>query len=431
MSELLSLGTELEFADYVDWNETTNIKDYEVVFVDLLDLEKRKDEFLHSYVPAGYKRQYNLPNPKDDLRLLTSGGDLIVCLPTTTSVKPSEDQEWEPEEPIPDDALIRPGTPILNLFSWLPFGLEVSDEPGKSVDEGSIDDGWKWYFDGQFSWEISFKNHIPDEDSVEYQFHSLVSNRYGEALAAEIMVKSKGGMLPTGSESNQGTVYLLPLVKTGHSFDDVAEKVVDNFYPEVDLETVGRHPDWLSEYAAPREKELLGKIRELEDELEEERLRKDLLWEYDDELENAVRSAFKDAGLTVGGEVKNRRDGSIELDDRVILLEIKGQEGDVSEENISQLIKWVDRDGDEFERDVTGLLVVNHRRLTEPNEREFQLDQERYGMLDRNGLQVVTSLELFKMLRGLEAGDISEADVVEKLKSEEIVVQFDEVESPF
>lgn len=346
-------------------------------------------------------------------------------------MKPSEDQEWEPEEPIPDDALIRPGTPILNLFSWLPFGLEVSDEPGKSVDEGSIDDGWKWYFDGQFSWEISFNNHIPDEDSVEYQFHSLVSNRYGEALAAEIMVESKGGMLPTGSESNQGTVYLLPLVKTGHSFDDVAEKVVDNFYPEVDLETVGRHPDWLSEYAAPREKELLGKIRELKDELEEERLRKDLLWEYDDELENAVRSAFKDAGLTVGGEVKNRRDGSIELDDRVILLEIKGQEGDVSEENISQLIKWVDRDGDEFERDVTGLLVVNHRRLTEPNEREFQLDQERYGMLDRNGLQVVTSLELFKMLRGLEAGDISEADVVEKLKSEEIVVQFDEVESPF
>jgi len=153
MSELLSLGTELEFADYVDWNETTNIKDYEVVFVDLLDLEKRKDEFLHSYVPAGYKRQYNLPNPKDVLRLLTSGGDLIVCLPTTTSVKPSEDQEWEPEEPIPDDALIRPGTPILNLFSWLPFGLEVSDEPGKSVDEESIDGDWKWYLTA-ISWKF-------------------------------------------------------------------------------------------------------------------------------------------------------------------------------------------------------------------------------------------------------------------------------------
>lgn len=429
MSDILSIGTKLEFAECINWDETANIKDYEFVFVDLLDLEKRKDEFLHDKVPNEYKRQYELPDHDSVERLLTSGGNLIICLPTTTSVRTSENQDWEPKKPIPDDALIRPGTPILNFFSWLPFELEVIDEHGRSVDEDSIHEDWDWYFDNRFNWNLTITTRTQTVNGVEYEFQPLVRNRYSAPLAAEITVESKRGIRTTDYVPNYGKVYLLPLVKDGWSFDNLAEKVLRKFYPQVDLETTGRRPDWLSRYSAPREQGLKQEIEQLQKELDESRLAKNLLWEYDDKLEDAVRTALREAGLTVGDEVKNRRDGSIQLDDQVIMLEIKGKEGDMSEKNISQLQKWVDNNQDLVEKEVTGLLVINHQRLTDPEERRLQLDQERQNMLEDRGLQVVSSMELFKMVHGLEAEEITKDDVVKKLKSGEIVIEFDSVDS--
>ncbi|MDQ2055228.1 hypothetical protein [Halobellus sp. H-GB7] len=92
MTRILSKGSELDFADYADWDETANIRDYDLLFVNLRDLEQRKDEFLHTDVPREYWRQYELPSHDHVLELITSGGDIVVTLPTTLSVQPSENR---------------------------------------------------------------------------------------------------------------------------------------------------------------------------------------------------------------------------------------------------------------------------------------------------------------------------------------------------
>jgi hypothetical protein len=52
MVRILSIGSELDYAHHADWNESANIRDYDIVFVNLRDLERRTDEFLHANVPA-------------------------------------------------------------------------------------------------------------------------------------------------------------------------------------------------------------------------------------------------------------------------------------------------------------------------------------------------------------------------------------------
>lgn len=155
MVRILSKGSQLDYADYADWDESANVRDYDIVFINLRDLERRKDEFLHARVPAEYRRLYEFPLPEHVVQLLLSGGDIFVVLPFELSARPSEDQDWEPPEPIPGDTPVRGGTPILNFLSWLPFTLEVHEEGGESVEEETIDEDWDWYFDDDFSWNFS------------------------------------------------------------------------------------------------------------------------------------------------------------------------------------------------------------------------------------------------------------------------------------
>lgn len=430
MVRVLIKGSQLEYAHHADWDESANIRDYDIVFVNLRDLERRKDEFLHSGVPERYHRMYEFPPQDHLLQLLISGGDLIVTLPWSVQVRPSEDQDWEPPEPIPPDTPISPGTPILDMFSWLPLDLSVDDTGGESVDEDTIDEDWEWYFDDSLSWDMSFATGRTSNEGVRFSVESLVENRYGQALAAKIDTNLARGDRGTELRPGWGSIYLLPLLE-GWGIQDLAMHVMENLYPDVDIETVGRQPDWLAEYDAPREEELESQISDLEQDLAEAKSFKRLLWEQDDELQEAVYDALRKAGLTVREEVPNRRDGAINLENEILFLEITGTRGDVAEEKLSQLQKWVTNDEDEFEEDVGGLLVINHFMEDDPADRDLTMDPDRRSYLEAAELQMVTTMELFKLVNGLEAGQIEEGDMEEKLREHNEVLVFDEVDDPF
>lgn len=217
----------------------------------------------------------------------------------------------------------------------------------------------------------------------------------------------------------------------GWGIEDLAYNVMEQLYPTVDIETVGRQPDWLAAYDGPREEELEQSINDLEEELVETRSFKRLLWEEDDELQDSVYDALRKAGLTIQEEVESRRDGAIDLGDKMVMIEITGTTGGVAERKISQLQKWVTTNEEEFEEELGGLLVYNFDRRTDPTNRDMNLDPERMEYLEDSGLQLVTTLELFKIVLGLEAGDLDEVDIEEKLRSDESVIGFDSVEDPF
>lgn len=429
MVRILSIGSELDYAHHADWNESANIRDYDIVFVNLRDLERRTDEFLHANVPGEYRRQYQFPPTEHILQLLTSGGEFIVTLPSSIDAEPSENQDWEPPEPIPEDEPVPAGTPILNFFSWLPLELDIDDMGGESIDEETIDEDWEWYFDDGFSWDLAFSTRRDTTEHVRFRLESLVENRYGESLAAQITANFAQGPRTTGLRPDWGSIYLLPFLE-GWGIENLVQHVMENLYPDVDIETAGRQPDWLADYESPRESELEEQISDLEQELAEAQSFERLLWEQDDELEEAVYETFRKAGLTVHDEVPHRRDGAIELDDRMIMLEITGTTGSVTERKLSQLQKWVTNNQDEFDKEVSGLFVINHFMETDPADRDLTLDPDRLNYLESAGLQLVTTPELFKMVNGLETDDLDADDVEAKLRSDSEVIQFDTVDDP-
>jgi hypothetical protein len=203
---------------------------------------------------------------------------------------------------------------------------------------------------------------------------------------------------------------------------------MDELYPDVDLNTVGRQPDWLGDYQAPREEELEAEIERLHRELAHAQAYKQLLWEQGDELEEIVYIALQDAGLTIEEEVPGRRDGAIDLADRKVMLEITGTTGGIKESKLRQLQTWVDNNQNDYDEEITGLLVINHQRDRNPSERRVQLDEQREVYLDSRGLQLITTPELFKMVTGISMGDISEDDVQAKLRSDEGIIVFNEIE---
>jgi hypothetical protein len=172
-------------------------------------------------------------------------------------------------------------------------------------------------------------------------------------------------------------------------------------------------------------------IDQLQQELTNTQEYKQLLWEQGDELEEIVYTALQDAGFTIEDEVPGRRDGAIDLAEGKVMMEITGTTGGVSENKLRQLQTWVDNSQDELDEEITGLLIINHQRDRNPSERRIQLDEQREAYLDSRGLQLVTTLELFRMVNGLSTGEISEEDVTSKLRSDDGIIVFTEVENPF
>lgn len=430
MVRILSIGTRLDYANYADWDEEPNIMDYDIVFVNLRDLERRKDEFIHAGVPEGYKRQYNFPPVEYITNLITTGGNVFIGLPSTLETMPSEDQNWEPPEPIPPDTPIPGGTPLLRFLSWLPFDIEVREQSGESIDEDTIHEDWDWYFQKSFSWDFSFPERSYDVDSVRFRVEPLVENRYGDCIATELVANLASGKRVTGLQPDWGSIYLLPLLD-GWSMENLAYQILNRWYPNIDIETVGRRPEWLGKYSAPREEEIEERIESLQRELAKYRGFKDLLWDDGDELEEAVYEALQMADLDVEEEVENRRDGTIKLDDRVLVLEITGTRNNLNEGKPSQLNKWVANNQDEFDEEVTGLFVINHAKEDDPVDRQLQVNPDLLETLDNLDVQVVTGVELFRMVHGLESGSIDDEDVRERLQSDDTFIEFNEVEDPF
>lgn len=256
MVRVLSIGSDLDYADHTDWDEPANVRDYDIVFINLRDLERRKDDFLHDCALAEYRRQYEFPDPEHVVQQLISGGDIFVLLPYALQAEPSEDQDWEPPEPIPDDAPVRGGTPILNFLSWLPFEIEVHEDGGESVNEETIDGDWDWYFPENFGWNFSIPKQGDRIEGIAYKVEPLVENRYGECLGARITINRAKGKQTVGLQPDWGDIYLIPQMD-GWGIEDLAYNVMEYLYPDVDIETVGRQPDWLGDYDGPREEELV------------------------------------------------------------------------------------------------------------------------------------------------------------------------------
>ncbi|MES2477873.1 MAG: hypothetical protein V4561_02215 [Bacteroidota bacterium] len=172
-------------------------------------------------------------------------------------------------------------------------------------------------------------------------------------------------------------------------------------------------PEWTNQYLLPGEKnerENLNRINNeisklLENKQESERRLATFiplkhLWSgTGNTLENSAKMVFKELGFTLLPSEPNRDDIIMKWQDKIIIVEIKGQTKSAAEKNAAQLEKWVTTYYLEKEILPKGLLLVNtYREL--PLEKRTQSsfpDQMHKFSIDRNHC-LLSTLQLNTLL---------------------------------
>ena len=363
MARILTKGSRagIEY-NHADWDYQENLKNHQIAFYDLLDLENRTQEFMQPWLNC--ENSISLPTRDDVTQFLFGGNDMVVRLPTVKKTKlPSEDrnggEEWYD----------------FNLFAWLPFavGLNEEEDGGDLIEISESFESWSVCFDRGFKWNVviqhvgqrpwysstpyldprpSVKKNIggeevllqrPETKAVSTQSDMgpevvddvIAVDNVDRAIAAKISLSAQDENGQT--VVSEGSVFLIP-PHPSKQFDVFVQEISRDVFNE-DIES---SPEWVSQYPVVGEKQLRQEVEnlenllgEIESKVEKGEWYRQLLFANDDddteyELEKPVREAFQEVGLTVDGEKSGFRDGGIKLDDQTFVLEITGRSNSLS-----------------------------------------------------------------------------------------------------
>lgn len=477
MERILSIGSELDFADHVDWHEHANYKDKNIVFVNLRDLESRSHQFFHPYFEEEFM-SVDFPSRKQVRSLVMDGGnDLIVTLPSSPKVEVKGEKEGKPQsQQLSQTGGVNSTDSAdngLEFFScdvlrWLPVNVSVEAMSGESVSlprEIKTPNYWDWYFDRDFGWDLTIQSVRQQSSMTEHSTYRnpnfkrssssssskktgpipriqyIAMNASNECIAARIELfprKRVDESRLDGYNLQPGAIYLIPL-KPSMAFSDFARQVLLNNYDLLD-EGLDHQPDWVPNYALPEENrirkrisELESELEELNDEVEEPAQYKPLLYDLGDPLEELVRETLREVGLEVGGEIPGKRDGVIKLsDDQWISLEIFGTVNGVKARKYRQLTDWVENvQVDHPDKDVEGLLIANTFAEDDPEERPPDLLQgDPKRLMEQRGFHAISTIDIYRMICGYRNGELT-TDGIEKTFSnmDNLVIDFQGLDS--
>lgn len=428
MTRIFSKGGDLDFAENFDWDKHPNISDYDIVFLNLRDLEKNFEDYVgYEESKEAENKLFEIADPEKIVDVVLHGGDIYAVLPTT------KEKTAEPDQPpkkrgllqsaMREEAGITPVATRVDFFDWVPTQMNVEEEPpSQSVDEETIDPDWQWYLQDSFEWTLCLEQvGATRTQNLDIRFQPLVVNRYKKQLATEIVHTA---ITSRYADQEIGSIYLLPLMD-GWAFEDLAEKIMERFYPEVEVETVPGAPDWITEFSTPRQQELEREIGELKSKMNQEKQLKELLYGTGDSLEEAVYQAFQQLGFDSEGEEKGRRDGLLFTDDRIYVLEIHGTEKGIKKGKLRQLYEWQENNEDRWDRPVTGIYVVNPKRTTRPEERNISVPPDTIDYIEGKDLHILRSPNLYTALSKVQDNQLTRKEIKQRLQSSDPEIRFD------
>ncbi|MFC7077773.1 hypothetical protein [Haloarcula halophila] len=418
MPKALSIGHDLEFADRnCNWSANPNIKDYKYVFMDIstLDAAFRVSE-ADLLTEHDYIKEVNFPEKSQVRKAIETGTNFIATLPRHIK-RPYDTNPYG-------------RTLSKNYFAWLPSGLDITVEYGKSINPDSIDSDWDWYFNGnEFEWFLHFASQERlSLGSTNLRASSIVENEFERSVAVKICP----------SIANPGKIYLIPHL-SNWEYRDLIQNILTHIFEEGSTSEVENSPDWTSKYELPDESTTKSEIESIKQEIAElesslkqanERLEdlkeyKLLLYGGDKELEDLVPKVFREFGFDVEGEQPHGRDGLVELDSQNIVLETTGTTGGAKKEKARQLDDWVEElVYDDPERDYTGLLVINPFRREDPEDRDEFLHNHVEQYMDQRGYKVLATETLFRILVDYRKNEVGQEDIRSLLLSDEVRIEY-------
>jgi hypothetical protein len=264
----------------------------------------------------------------------------------------------------------------------------------------------------------------------------IVKNVFDRSIAAEIRFGERGG---AGMPDHfwDGSVLLVPVL-SGWDTSELANKILrNNLLHHGDHPEQETTPEWLEEFSVPGESDVTEEISEVEAEIGslEDRLRekqndlenlrefKVLLYGNEDQLENLVPSVFERMGFDIDGEKSHGRDGAIHLENQILLLEITGTTGGISHSKCGQLDRWVrDSELENPDESYGGLLIVNPFRETRPENRSGYLSPDVVEIMEKWGYKILTTTYLFELFTQSLRGNLDKNDIQQLLTNDEAVL---------
>jgi hypothetical protein len=159
-------------------------------------------------------------------------------------------------------------------------------------------------------------------------------------------------------------------------------------------------PPWANSIASQKELTLLESYNKLEEKLGKYSKFKQLYWESGEQLEDLVIDALRELGLKV---TKLEKGSHVDLEvslsgGLVAVCEVKGLNGSANLQDLRQLLDYYVEQRDIEQRNVKGVLFINHFRGEEPSKRGTPVTKEALDLVQRYNFQIITTIELYKIL---------------------------------
>ena len=198
------------------------------------------------------------------------------------------------------------------------------------------------------------------------------------------------------------------------------------------LEDEAEIPDWFENILMFNDQELKAriqkaekKIAELEEsislsesELDINNRFKSILYSTGDELVDVVKEILSDMlGIDLSGFVDEKKeDFNFELNGKIYIGEVKGVNHNVKRENVSQLDLhvngYLDDNTDKTQNDIVALLIINHQKNKDPQDRE-PVNEQQVKLAEKYGSLIVETKMLLELYSDYKSGTITRDAIIE------------------
>lgn len=198
------------------------------------------------------------------------------------------------------------------------------------------------------------------------------------------------------------------------------------------LEDKAEIPDWFENILMFNDQELKAriqkaekKIAELEEsislsesELDINNRFKSILYSTGDELVDVVKEILSDMlGIDLSGFVDEKKeDFNFELNGKIYIGEVKGVNHNVKRENVSQLDLhvngYLDDNTDKTQNDIVALLIINHQKNKDPQDRE-PVNEQQVKLAEKYGSLIVETKMLLELYSDYKSGTITRNAIIE------------------
>ena len=319
-------------------------------------------------------------------------------------------------------------TRTVSNYDWLPFvkGTYAIKElivrgNGTDVFEEEKSAFSQYLKMKEIEWGAYFDN-IEKLKLNEYVFDKTKA----DSMSVTILGKNRAEK-PVSFQCNigKGKIVFLPML----NHEKIPEILIQCSTKALSKKKQRPAPEWITAYAVPGEGELQTslnenekKIQDLEiekqkiiKEIEGKNYLKKLLYEQDDELEDAVKKAFEEIGFKISK--KGDIDWIAEADGKTSILEVTGMDKPIPIDKLRQLLEYAQTEENTEHTHDSAILVGNHCMNDPPEKRKESFTEKAIKAANTNSICLLPTTELFQAVCGVREGKITQKEIRDKILS--------------